>query len=184
MALTVSAGEMNIVEDTRISPMDSLIALLQGQTTKLVAKGAALITQGERQGRLFVLAKGSVEVSVRGTSICTISKPGAVLGELSALLGTPHNATVKTLEDSEFYVIEDAEKFLVTNPEAGLFIAKVLAKRLSQLDYYFADLKKEFYHVANNAQLLAARQISGADAMSAFWDKAEKGLAQTRHDAG
>lgn len=170
--------------DTPISPMDSLITLLHGQPLKPVAKGDALITQGERQGRLYVLAKGSVEVLVRGTSICTIAKPGAVLGELSALLGTPHNATVKTLEDSEFYVIEDAEKFLATNPAAGLFIAKVLAKRLSQLDHYFADLKKEFYHVANNAQLLAARQISGADAMSAFWDKAEKGLAQTRHDVG
>jgi len=161
--------------------MDSIISLFEGQATRPVAKGSAVIKQGDKQGRLFVLAKGSVEVVVHGTAICTIAKPGAVLGELSALLGTPHNATVNALEDSEFYVIEDAEKFLASNPEAGLFVAKVLARRLSHLDNYFADLKKEFYRVTNSAQLLAARQISGADAMSAFWEKAEQGLAKHRH---
>jgi CRP-like cAMP-binding protein len=164
--------------------MDSLISLFEGQATKPVVKGSVLIMQGDKQGRLFVLAKGSVEVSVHGTAICTISKRGAVLGELSALLDTPHNATVKALEDSEVYVIEDAEKFLGNNPEAGLYIAKVLAQRLSHLDGYFANLKKEFFRVTNSAQLLASRQLSGADAMSAFWEKAEQGLAQHRHHIG
>lgn len=162
--------------------MDSLLSLFEGQPAKPVAKGNSLIVQGDKQGRLFVLAKGSVEISVHGTPICSISKPGAVLGELSALLDTPHNATVRALEDSEVYVIEDAEKFMTSNPEASLLISKILAKRLAHLDNYFADLKKEFFRVTNSAQLLASRQLSGADAMSEFWEKAEKGLVQHRHE--
>lgn len=161
--------------------MDTLLSFFSGQSPKCVAKGDALIMQGDQQGRLFVLAKGAVEVLVHGTTICTIMKPGAVLGELSALLGVPHNATVRAMEDSEFYVIENAEKFLVENPEAAMYIAKVLAKRLSQLDTYFADLKKEFFHIANSAQLLAAKQVSGNNPMTNFWEKAEKGLARHRH---
>jgi CRP/FNR family transcriptional regulator, cyclic AMP receptor protein len=53
---------------------------------------------------LLILRKGAVTIEKEGTEIAKVTRPGAVLGELSALLDQPHTADVRTLETSEFRV--------------------------------------------------------------------------------
>ena len=53
------------------------------------------------------------------------------LAEISALTGTECTTTVRVNETSQFFMIEDSEEFLVQNPGTTLFIAKMLACRLT-----------------------------------------------------
>lgn len=123
--------------------LETLLAYCENRQQQLFAKGAEILRQGEKKDQLFILSSGSVEVIRDGIQIAIVQDRGAVFGEISALLKTPHNATVKTFEDSYFYVISNAEKFIVENPPVALCIARILAQRLATVDAQFADLKKK-----------------------------------------
>src|SRR6476660_10159819 len=64
--------------------------------------GETVIAAGETSGKLLFLRQGVVEVAKEGTRVARISEPGAVFGELAALLGQSHTADVRALERSEF----------------------------------------------------------------------------------
>lgn len=91
--------------------------------------GHAVLMAGSSTGRLFVLRKGAVEVVKDGVQIARVSEPGAVFGELAALLDKPHTADIRTLERSEFHVAE-AATLLAGDPSAALYVAAILARRL------------------------------------------------------
>ena len=46
------------------------------------------------------------------TQVAEINAPGAVFGEMSALLGIHHTATVRVVKPVVAYLIEDADAFL------------------------------------------------------------------------
>ena len=50
---------------------------------------------GTKTGRLLILKKGAVKIQKNGTVIAEVTEPGAVFGELSALLNQPHTADVR-----------------------------------------------------------------------------------------
>src|SRR6516162_8642753 len=66
--------------------------------------GETVLTAGTKTSRLLILRKGAVTIEKEGTEITKVMEPGAVFGELSALLNQPHTADVRTLETSEFRV--------------------------------------------------------------------------------
>jgi CRP-like cAMP-binding protein len=93
-------------------------------------------------GRLLILKSGAVSIVKGGTEIAKIARPGAVFGELSALLDQPHTADVRTLEASEFHVA-DAAALLVQDPAALLYVAMSLAQRLDGANHLLLELKSE-----------------------------------------
>jgi len=101
-----------------------------------------VLTEGTSTGRLLILKSGVVSIVKGGTEIAQIARPGAVFGELSALLGQPHTADVLTLEASEFYVA-DATALLVQDPVALLYVAMSLAQRLDGANHLLLELKSE-----------------------------------------
>jgi CRP-like cAMP-binding protein len=109
-----------------------------------VAAGEALITEGEHQPRLFVLVRGRLEVSRDGVPFSSIDEPGAIFGEIAALLGGPATATVRTRDDSVLRVCDDAVGFLTDHPEVSLAVATTLARRLDALTRYLADLREQY----------------------------------------
>jgi CRP/FNR family transcriptional regulator, cyclic AMP receptor protein len=66
--------------------------------------GETVLAAGTKTGRLLILRKGAVTIEKEGTEIAKVTEPGAVFGELSALLNQPHTADVRALETSEFRV--------------------------------------------------------------------------------
>ncbi|MCX7304339.1 MAG: cyclic nucleotide-binding domain-containing protein [Hyphomicrobiales bacterium] len=119
-----------------------------------------LLHEGVRSGRLYVLASGTVEV-VRGeTRVAIVSEPGSIFGEMSVLLDIPHTATVRTLSPATVYVFEDAEKFLRSDPEVALVVARLLAQRLNTATTYLVDLKRQYSgqgnHLAMVSEVLAS----------------------------
>jgi CRP/FNR family cyclic AMP-dependent transcriptional regulator len=92
--------------------------------------GAVLILEGEQTGALYVLKSGHLQVTRAGVPVADVDQPGAVLGEIGVLLGTPHSASVQAVAASEVYVIEDAVAALESRPAWMLQIAKILARRV------------------------------------------------------
>ena len=70
--------------------------------------GENVLVAGSSTGRLLFLKDGAVAVVREGTEIATVDEPGAVFGEISALLKKPHTADVHTLKPSQFYVANAA----------------------------------------------------------------------------
>ncbi|MEQ1843570.1 MAG: cyclic nucleotide-binding domain-containing protein, partial [Verrucomicrobiales bacterium] len=64
--------------------------------------GEAFIEEGVRQGNLYILNQGTVEISKGGVELTDVSTQGAVFGEVSQLMNTAPMATVKTVKESSF----------------------------------------------------------------------------------
>ena len=64
-----------------------------------VATGTEVLHEGGRTGHLFLLIEGRLEVVKGDTVVATMTEPGAVVGEMSVLLDTPHTATVRAAKD-------------------------------------------------------------------------------------
>lgn len=109
-----------------------------------VPAGQILLSEGERTGLLYVLIDGAVEVLKGDVSIDTVDEPGAIFGEISALIDIPHMATVKTVTSSRVVRIERAAEFLHTHSDVAIEVARLLAERLNNVTGYLVDLKRQF----------------------------------------
>lgn len=103
--------------------------------------GETVLQEGTKTGRLLILKKGAVSVAKGGVEIAKVTEPGAVFGELSALLGAPHGADVRTLEPSEFHVADAG--VLTQEPAALLYVATLLAHRLDLANRGLVELRSE-----------------------------------------
>jgi CRP/FNR family transcriptional regulator, cyclic AMP receptor protein len=103
--------------------------------------GETVFAEGTKTGRLLVLKTGAVSVVKSGTEIAKVAEPGAVFGELSALLDQPHTADVRTLEQSEFHVADAAT--LLQDPAALLYVTMILARRVDAANHGLVELKSQ-----------------------------------------
>ena len=124
--------------------MPSLLDHCRGLVERQIAPGGVLLREGERSGRLFVLADGTLEVYRGEVEIALVSEPGAIFGEMAALLDQPHTASVRAVTEARVHVIEDASQFLSANPQVLLPIATLLARRLQSATTYLVNLKQQF----------------------------------------
>jgi CRP/FNR family transcriptional regulator, cyclic AMP receptor protein len=104
--------------------------------------GETVLAEGTRTGRLLIPKQGTVCVVAGGVEIARVAEPGAVFGELSALLDQPHGADVRTLEPCEFYAA-DAAVLLTQQPAVLLYVATLLARRLDLANRGLVELKGE-----------------------------------------
>jgi CRP/FNR family transcriptional regulator, cyclic AMP receptor protein len=119
----------------------ALFKALEALPTVSYRAGASVLTAGSKTGQLLILKSGTVSILKGSIEIAKVDEPGAVIGELSALLDWPHTADVKAIEDSQFRVADAA--LLQKDPVALLHIARILAQRLVAIDNGFVELKKQ-----------------------------------------
>jgi CRP/FNR family cyclic AMP-dependent transcriptional regulator len=104
--------------------------------------GENVLTAGSRTGRLLILKNGAVVVIKENIEIARVGEPGAVFGELSALLDQPHAADVRALETSQFHVA-DAAALLMQDPLVLLYVAAILARRLDAANEALIEVKSQ-----------------------------------------
>jgi CRP-like cAMP-binding protein len=131
--------------------------------------GETVLSAGSKTGQLLILKTGTVVILKDSIEIARVEEPGAVIGELSALLDRPHTADVRILEDSQFHVADAA--LLEKDPIAVLYVARILARRLVAADRGLVELKKQ----------IQAGQSPGA--LSKLLEKIEKTLAAFSEEA-
>jgi hypothetical protein len=117
------------------------LASLDGLPVRSFGPGELLLSAGAATGQVLVLKEGVVEVVKDGVALTQVSEPGAVFGEMAALLDQPHSADVRALEPSDLYVIEDGRGFFLREPAATLHVAVILARRLDAVNGYLVQAR-------------------------------------------
>jgi len=109
--------------------------------------GETVLAEGSRTDRLLILRKGSVAVVKEGIEIARVKEPGAVFGEISALLDCPHTADVCAVTTSQFHVAHPAA---LQDPAALFYVAAILARRLDGANQALIELKSEIQDKPRN----------------------------------
>jgi CRP/FNR family transcriptional regulator, cyclic AMP receptor protein len=109
-----------------------------------LAPGQALLREGGASGSIFVLVSGALRVLKGDVQVNTITHPGALIGEMSVLLGTDHGATVEAIEPCRLRHAADGHALLAGDPEITKLVAIGLAERLNFVTTYLADLKHQY----------------------------------------
>src|SRR6266850_2083854 len=110
--------------------MPTVLDYCQNLPEKTLGPGETMLGEGKKEGILYILIEGEVEVLKGDFQINTVSEPGAIFGEMSVLLDLPHTATVKTHTPSRMHVVEHASEFLQSHTDIAYQVAKLLAQRL------------------------------------------------------
>jgi CRP/FNR family transcriptional regulator, cyclic AMP receptor protein len=116
--------------------------------------GAVLLAEGETTGALYVLIDGGVEIVKGEVRVQIVSDPGAIFGEISALLNVPNIATVRAITLSSAHMIAGGAAFLQTHPEVANSLLKLFAQRLYGLTHYMGDVKRQFENHDNHLAMV------------------------------
>ena len=121
----------------------NLAELTWSQPLRTLEAGDVLITEGSAGGMLYVLESGRLVVERDGVALATLTEPGALIGEMSVLLGTSNSADVRAIGPTKVREIRDGMMFLKAQPEALLQVATALATRLDNTSSIVVRLQGE-----------------------------------------
>ena len=124
--------------DLDVTAFEKILAILP---LEAYVAGETILRAGAKTGRLLILKSGAGVILKDSLEIARVEQPGAVFGELSALLEQPHAADVRAMQDSQFHVADAA--LLEKDPAALLYVARILARRLLVADSGLVELKKQ-----------------------------------------
>ena len=106
--------------------------------------GETIVREGGAAGAIWILVSGALQVRKGSVLVNSITRPGALVGEVSLLLGTTHTATVETTERSVMRFAADGDALLSGDPAITKLVAVGLAERLNFVTTYLADLKHQY----------------------------------------
>ena len=109
-----------------------------------LSPGEVLVLEGSPNGPVWVLVEGDLTVSNGEVEVNTITQPGAVIGEMSVLLGLRHGASVVASTAARLRVAQDGAAFLGSDPLVLRLVAEGLARRLNFMSTYLADVKDQY----------------------------------------
>jgi CRP/FNR family cyclic AMP-dependent transcriptional regulator len=124
--------------------LHAVLEFCEGLPEVGVKAGDVLLEEGQSTGRMYILRQGAIEILRGGETVAAIDEPGAIFGEMSALLGVSHTATVRAATDALVYRIDDSRQLMSLHPEIVFHVAVILARRLQDSTIYLTDYKRTF----------------------------------------
>jgi CRP/FNR family transcriptional regulator, cyclic AMP receptor protein len=124
--------------------MTDLLDLTAGLPEMHLAPGDVVLREGAPGGALFVLVSGVLQITKGGVAVNSVTRAGAVVGELSLLLQAPCTATVVAGVPSVVRHAADGRALLLNHPRVMHAVAVGLAERLNFVTTYLADLKSQY----------------------------------------
>jgi len=124
--------------------MSDMLALSAHLPTIEFAAGDVVVHEGGSAGSLWVLVSGALQVSKGPVVVNTITRPGALVGEIAVLLEGVNSATVRATEPSVLRHAADGQALLARDPAITRLVAIGLAERLNFVTTYLADLKLQY----------------------------------------
>jgi CRP/FNR family cyclic AMP-dependent transcriptional regulator len=125
-------------------------------------RGTTVMTEGDTSDWVLVLTEGRVKVSSHTSSgtevVLAVRGPGGLLGEMSAIDGSPRSATVTALEPIAGVVIPDFPSFLQTHGRIAVLLMQLVTGRLRD-----ADRKRIEYGAFDTTGRVATRLIELAE---------------------
>ena len=136
--------------------LEAVFARLSGSPIRTFDEGELLLAEGSWTGQLLFLLQGAVDVVKDGWHIARVDKPGAVFGDMAVLRNQPHSADVIAFQRSSFFIVNDAEAFLRTEPLIALYVAVVQSGRLDAANRSLIAAKKQFAGKGKESQAFVA----------------------------
>lgn len=124
--------------------MQEMLALTAALPERRFEVGETIVAEGTAAGAVWVLVAGRLQISKGGVVINQVSEPGALIGEVSALLDSTYGATVTALEPSLLRRADDGHGWLRSDAEITRLVAIGLAERLNFVTTYLVDLKHQY----------------------------------------
>ncbi|MFI7134999.1 Crp/Fnr family transcriptional regulator [Nonomuraea sp. NPDC050153] len=125
-------------------------------------RGTTVINEGDTSDWVLVLLEGRVKCSSHtsaGTEVVlAVRGPGALLGEMSAIDGSPRSATVTALEPIAGIVVRDFSSFLESHGRIAVLLMQLVTGRLRD-----ADRKRIEYGAFDTTGRVATRLLELAD---------------------
>lgn len=132
---------------TRLRAVPLFAGLSSGELQRLAASvtrvrvpaGATLMGEGDPGDSLYILLRGGLEVTrhVDGEEVLLArQKPGAFVGEMALLGGSPRNATVRSTRRSEVLRVDAAafRELLAIHPDAAVRVLGAVTRRLARTE--------------------------------------------------
>lgn len=124
--------------------LDSLLSIAGIAKEAGYPAGAVIFEEGDEGDSLYLIVEGSVGVRKRGSkesSFIATFRPPQCVGEMAIVSHEPRSATVETIEDTNFLVIDKKgfEAFIKKNPEIAFSIFNMLAARLRDITARLAE---------------------------------------------
>lgn len=112
-----------------------IFKLVKFGSNKKYAKNSIIFTEGTFGREMYILLKGSVEVTTGGVLLTTL-KPGSFFGEMSLLTDLPRSASCKVPEDTYLLVInqDNFTKIIKEEPMLAYKLMQVMAERIRKLN--------------------------------------------------
>jgi MFS family permease len=115
-------------------PMTTLEEVACRMTSRTVAGGTPLVTEGEVGETFYVLSAGSVEVTQHGAALHRL-EPGESFGEIALLRDVPRTASVRAVDEVEVMVLErDAFLAVVAGDRSSRAAADEVIRQRLDLD--------------------------------------------------
>lgn len=123
--------------------------------------GETLFLEGDDSTDMYVLVSGRLEIYKDDKLISDITEPGALVGEMSYLLGSRRTATVKAGTDVRVIIIASGKiaEFFADFPDLTPSIAQNLAQRLQETTRVVHGLK-EFCDQLPDAVIMTDRNMN------------------------
>ncbi|MDR8415046.1 Crp/Fnr family transcriptional regulator [Nonomuraea sp. 3-1Str] len=125
-------------------------------------RGSTVMSEGDTSDWVLVLTEGRVKVSSHTSSgtevVLAVRGPGALLGEMCAIDGSPRSATVTTLEPVAGIVLRDFPAFLQAHGRVAVLLLRLVTGRLRD-----ADRKRVEYGAFDTTGRVATRLLELAD---------------------
>jgi hypothetical protein len=117
--------------------------IFEDQAERVVQDREVVFKEGEESNYLYYIVSGSFEIYSGGKLISTLTPDDMFLGEMSFLLNDRRSATVISRGRSVLMMIPKKSfvNVIKSQPHYGIFLARLLAQRLSKLNATVAVLK-------------------------------------------
>ena len=117
--------------------------IFEQQQERVCADKEVVFKEGEESNYLYYIVSGTLEIYSGGKLIATLTPDDMFLGEMSFLLNDRRSATVVSRGRSVLMPIPKKAfvNVIKQKPHYGIFLARLLAKRLSRLNATVAVLK-------------------------------------------
>ncbi|WP_113700734.1 Crp/Fnr family transcriptional regulator [Nonomuraea lactucae] len=141
---------------------DEVEALRAAGRPRRWERGTTVMTEGDTSDWVLVLTEGRVKVSSHTSSgtevVLAVRGPGGLLGEMSAIDGSPRSATVTALEPIAGVVVRDFPAFLQNHGRVAVLLMRLVTGRLRD-----ADRKRIEYGAFDTTGRVATRLLELAE---------------------
>ncbi len=115
--------------------------LVQRFRARDVAKGEAIIREGEKSDGLYLILSGEVEVTKAGQALAKL-KEGELFGEMSLLQRAPASATVTSTRRTSLLRLprEDFDQIIMSHPQVLALVSELSDERKRKTEDVIADM--------------------------------------------